>query len=163
MTSSSHKRFQDERNSFQDTSTVEAFVTQNPVSGNNEQRWRIDPQTPDWVRQRNESGHHIFLRELQILQTANLDTSDRNFGIMLDTMQNKTWPSEDSANREYQDVIRVDSDVVYPQGYMFIHTNDLHPLPVFQYIREMTLARGRILYEVHVSGFTGLVLGRSES
>lgn len=101
-----------------------------------------------------------FGEELQILSIASLDTANRNFGIMLDATENKTWPSEESSNREYQDVIRVDSNVVYPQGYMFIHTNDLHPLPVFQYVREMTLARGRILYEVHVSECLGIAFRR---
>lgn len=152
MTSSSHKLSQDETIPLQDTPAVEAFVRQNTVYDNNEQRWRINAQTPDLVRQRNETRPPCTLEtSYKILQIAHLDTLDRNFDIMLDAMETKTWPSEELSNREYQDVIRVDSNVVYPQGYMFIHTNDLHPLPVFQYVREMTLARGRILYEVHVS------------
>ncbi|KAF2168658.1 hypothetical protein M409DRAFT_21400 [Zasmidium cellare ATCC 36951] len=49
---------------------------------------------------------------------------------------------------EYRDVVRVDADTMVPQaGYRYFAADD-YPLPSLQYAREMTLARGRILYEV---------------
>ncbi|KAK4504557.1 hypothetical protein PRZ48_005473 [Zasmidium cellare] len=62
---------------------------------------------------------------------------------------------------EYHDVIRVDSDTMTPRtGYKFFAA-DGNPLSSLLYAREMTLARGRILYEVWDSWretFTGYIV-----
>lgn len=51
---------------------------------------------------------------------------------------------------EYEQVIRLeatyDHDVLVPPGYIFV--SDWKPVAARQYVRETTLARGRILYEV---------------
>lgn len=60
--------------------------------------------------------------------------------------------SNDSDMREYGEIIRVspsqDHEVLKRDGYAFV--SEHKPLVARQYCREMTLARGRILYEVWV-------------
>lgn len=60
------------------------------------------------------------------------------------------------ASTEYGEVVRVtesrDFQVLKQDGYAFI--SEHKPLTFRQYCREMTMARGRILYEVWVSRIT---------